>query len=209
MDVSKSRWFTVIGVCTLHWLILSALGNADSITRAKGEVSRRDFGSRASSIFIIQAQSPATLTIGSNPKFDLTTKQAGPFELASPMEKSSAADPTRFARDESATEDVAGFNRERFFDLDELDEPATGTSGFETALNDALPTTFEIIVLEFLINEMGVTVQITCIDGDCSNASIENLQALASIPFLPAMKNGSTVASRKVIQVLPLPRFGL
>ena len=207
--MSKSRWLTILGVCTLHWLILSELGNPDSIARAKGEFSGSHFGARASSTLIIQAQSPATLAIGSNPRFDLTTKQADAHELASPTKKSSDAGPKRFAPDDLAAGGVAGFNRERFFELDELDEPATGASGFETALNEALPTTFEVIVLEFLINEMGVTVQITCIDGDCSNASIENLQALASISFSPAMKYGVAVASRKVIQVLPLPRFGL
>ena len=100
-------------------------------------------------------------------------------------------------------------DRSRFLDAAELDQAAAAPTVFDQTLDKTLPTAFDLIVLEFLIDESGQTVQITCIDGDCSAQLVEKLQQLMVIPFSPAIKNGRPVASRKVIQISPTPTFGL
>ena len=101
------------------------------------------------------------------------------------------------------------FDRSRFLDAAELDQSAAAPMVFEQTLDKALPAAFDLIVLEFLIDESGQPVQLTCIDGDCSAQLVEKLQQLMVIPFSPAIKNGRPVASRKVIQISPTPTFGL
>ena len=101
------------------------------------------------------------------------------------------------------------FDRGRFLDAAELDQSAAAPTVFDQTLDKTLPTAVDLIVLEFLIDESGQTVQITCTDGDCSAQLVEKLQQLMVIPFSPAIKNGRPVASRKVIQISPTPTFGL
>lgn len=104
---------------------------------------------------------------------------------------------------------IPNLKLETFLDADALDEVATSTSAFELALTAALPGRFKSLVLEFLIDEKGRVVQASCIEGDCSADLVVKLQPLLAVPFGPAIKNGQSVASRKVIEVLPVPTFGL
>ena len=97
------------------------------------------------------------------------------------------------------------FNRDRFLNFEALDEAAIGTVEFESALNKALPRAFDKVVLEFLIDEHGAVVQLSCIEGDCSAALDDDIQPLLRVPFTPALKNGLPVASRKVLQISPAP----
>ena len=98
----------------------------------------------------------------------------------------------------------APVDRRRYLDFDALDQSAISSLEFEAALAKALPMKFEQIMLEFLIDETGRTVLVSCIEGDCSTTLAADFQQLLALPFEPALKNGQAVASRKIIQVLPL-----
>ena len=101
------------------------------------------------------------------------------------------------------------FDRSKFLDFDAVDQSAISTSEFEPTLTKVLPSRFESIVLELLIDENGRTVQVACIEGDCPAAADDGLEQLLVVPFSPAIRNGQPVASRKLIEILPTPTFGL
>jgi hypothetical protein len=101
------------------------------------------------------------------------------------------------------------FNRENFLDFDKLDSAAVSSAEFEDLLSNVLPRKFEFLVLELLIDEAGRTVQISCLDGECSQLLDEKLQELLPIAFVPAVKDRSAVPSRKVIHVAPTPNYQL
>ena len=100
-------------------------------------------------------------------------------------------------------------NQNIFLDADAVDETARPDVNFEVALSQRLPLRVESMVLEFWIDKEGVTVQVRCLEGACSDVVDATLIRLAELRFTPAIKNRAPVASRKVMQIDPLPTFGL
>ena len=96
-----------------------------------------------------------------------------------------------------------------FLDADAVDQTARPDDHFEILLGQRLPLRIESMVLEFWIDDEGITVQVQCLEGACNDATIVPLTKLAELRFAPAIKNGTPVASRKVMQIDPLPTFGL
>ena len=99
-------------------------------------------------------------------------------------------------------------NRNMFLNLEDLDEAAAHSESFEQALLKAMPAQYNSLLLEFLIDETGSVVEVSCIEGDCLDVINEQMQQLTGQSFVPALKNGQAVASRKVIQISPLPTSG-
>ena len=108
-----------------------------------------------------------------------------------------------------APDGLAWANRVKFLYADQVDMAAYLSDGFENALEQRLPLDVESIVLEFWISDDGSTVQVTCLEGACSDAVISSLGKLSELKFSPAIKDNQAVPSRKVIQIDPRPRFGM
>lgn len=208
--VSRIRWLLLAAVCSIHFgLIISFLNGGRSSKAASGSDSRL-------TVQIIKPQlqntEPQERTAQSKAPADPETakpppKITAPLPAIAKTGRKNAAAPA--SPETSNNEPPPFFNRDKFLDAGELDQSAAASKAFEDALDKALPSTFDSIVLEFLIDETGQTVQLNCIEGDCSASPTNWLQQLLAIPFTPAIKNGQPVASRKVIQFLPTPTFGL
>ena len=108
-----------------------------------------------------------------------------------------------------ALDGLAWTNRVKFLYSDQVDTTAYLSDGFENALEQRLPLDVESIMLEFWISDDGSTVQVTCLEGVCSDAVISSLGKLSELKFSPAIKDNQAVPSRKVIQIDPRPRFGM
>lgn len=100
-------------------------------------------------------------------------------------------------------------NLDTFLDADAVDQTARPDDNFEIALGQRLPLRIEPMVLEFWIDKDGMTVQVRCLEGACNDEAEASLTRLAELRFTPAVKDGAPVASRKVMQIDPLPTFGL
>lgn len=100
-------------------------------------------------------------------------------------------------------------NQNIFLDADAVDRTARPDENFETALGQRLPLRIESMVLEFWIDKDGITVQVRCLEGACNDEADTPLTRFAELRFTPAIKDGVPVASRKVMQIDPLPTFGL
>ena len=118
-------------------------------------------------------------------------------------------DPVRVSALPMAPDGLAWANRVKFLYADEVDTTAYLSDGFEIALEQSLPLDVESVMLEFWISDDGSTVQVTCLEGACSDAVISSLGKLSELKFSPAFKDNQAVASRKVIQIDPKPRFGM
>ena len=191
-------------VCAVHFSLISNFINAGSSAKpATTAAARLRLQVVESQSLVPQVRKQSVLQ---PPPAIPSEKPAAEPNAASADSNSSVGPPPP---DKSSNDPQPFFNRDRFLDAAELDQPAVVSIAFEGALDKSLPATFDLIVLEFLIDENGQTVQLTCIDGDCSGALQERLQQLALMLFTPATKNGQPVASKKVIQILPTPTFGL
>ncbi len=135
---------------------------------------------------------------------DSTSKVAEPSPPAANLNKSAGAQASPLTPISSVWA-----NRIKFLNANEVDKTAYLSDGFETALEQRLPLDVESIMLEFWIAEDGSTVQVTCLEGACSDAVISSLGKLTELKFSPAIKSKQAVASRKVIQIDPKPKFGL
>ena len=211
--MSRGRWLTFAGVCVVHMLLIGSFASSARFSAqpsGNAESSRLQIEERAVPVIVIQANaSPAWL-----PEPALTPPVESATQQPTPAKFPAQFPPTRQTAQTVRMEPLfpptlAIFDRDKFLDLEALDQAAVAFSQFELALTNALPASFEAIVLELLINESGRTVQITCIEGDCSDELQQQLAALMDVPFTPAMKNGETVASRKIIQALPASTYGL
>jgi hypothetical protein len=100
-------------------------------------------------------------------------------------------------------------NLDIFLDADAVDQTARPDENFEIALSQRLPLRVESMVLEFWIDKEGIAVQVRCLEGACNDMVEATLTKLAELRFTPATKNDAPVASRKVMQIDPLPTFGL
>ena len=205
--MGRIKWLLLAAVCGVHFaLIGSFLHGGRSGQPAKNSESRLI-------LQIVNTEPPEReestrpTAPPSLPPPAITTETAtSPPPPPANVDRKSDVSPKTAER--SNSEPFPFFNRNRFLDAGELDESATASKAFDDALDKALPARFDSIVLEFLIDENGQTVQLACIEGDCSAALLEKLQQLLAIPFAPATKNGQPVASRKLIEILPTPTFG-
>jgi hypothetical protein len=91
-----------------------------------------------------------------------------------------------------------------FFVAEFLDEVAAPNVDFTEILQRALPMDFQPFLLEFWIDQYGNTSRVVCIEGGCTDEVTVALGELPEITFRPALKDGLTVASRKLIQVDPV-----
>ncbi len=211
--LSLNRWLTFAAVCAAHILLVGSFANSARFSNqhsAKPSSFDLRIKDKSISVFVIQANAqpalplqsaalpPARATTQRNPRPELLT-QTTPPKQAEQTEQ--AEPPFRPA--------LAVLNKEKFLDFDALDQAAVAFSQFESALVNTLPASFEVIVLELFIDESGRTVQLACIEGDCTDELRYKLPDLMDVPFTPAMKNGESVASRKIIQLLPAPTYGL
>lgn len=96
-----------------------------------------------------------------------------------------------------------------FLDAQAVDKTADPIDGFEVALAQSLPLEVESVVLEFWIEKDGRTALVRCIEGGCNEAVQASLDKLIELRFNPAVKEGMSVPSRKVIQIDPRPTFGM
>lgn len=205
--VSRVWWLALVIVCAAHIILIS--GFSLTITPLGETFEQRDYST------LRLVETPPVVPI--LPK----KHQTAPMALASP----SQASPTQIQADAVRDKEMAlkrsgeaeqpaslllpYFNPQRFINVEDLDVPAVGTSVLEDMLSNVLPARFGFVVLELLIDETGRTVQVACIEGECSEILNEKLQALLAAPFIPALRGGHAVASRKVIHVLPVPTNGL
>lgn len=113
--------------------------------------------------------------------------------------------PTGNGSDPNETEGRQHPKAEDFFSPDEVDETANPVGNFEETLRQGLPLYVHGLVVEFWIDSMGNTVQVRCVEGDCSDAMTAGLEQLLASLFQPAVKNGLAVPSRKLIQIDPSP----
>ena len=206
----RSIWLLIGLVSSSHLVLLATFFNGGLRDRSSNSPAPRlslqivDVRSRVAAIPEIATPVPHSEPI--QPPREPLEKLTGQLAEIKPA-KTIEATPDSSA--DSNTPLSPFLDRSRFLDAAELDQSAATSNMFDPTLDQTLPATFDLIVLEFLIDETGQTVQLTCIDGDCSSAVIEKLQRLIVIPFTPATKNGRPVASRKVIQISPTPTFGL
>lgn len=100
-------------------------------------------------------------------------------------------------------------SRTYFLDTDAVDVTAEPTDDFDLVLARLLPLNVETVVIEFWIEKDGRIVDVRCLEGACTSDVIASLPKLAELVFKPAIKNGETVANRKVIQIDPKPSPGL
>lgn len=208
--MGQIRWLLLAAVCAVHFaLIVGFLHAGRSGQSAENPTPKL-------SLQIVNTQPTDRNESASVPAPPSLPKPALPTEKATittsapanANKKSDVSPETSENSEKSNSEPFPFFNRNRFLDAGDLDQSAVASKAFESALDKALPDKFESVVLEFLIDEAGQTVQLTCIEGNCSAELSEKLQQLVAIPFTPATKNGQPVASRKVIEIFPTPTFG-
>lgn len=193
-------------VCAIHFSLISSFFNAGrSGPPASGLIVKL----RSQ---VIETQPPVSqfqerlTSQPSPPTAKPSEKPTAPPSAASADNRSNVAPSTP---EKSSSDPLTFFNRDRFLDAGDLDQSAAASKAFEDVLDKSLPARFDLIVLEFLIDESGQTVQLMCLDGDCSSELTVELQQLMTLPFVPAIKNGKPVASRKIIQISPTLTFGL
>ncbi len=206
----RSTWLFSGLVAAIHLILLGSFSEAGS-----GATLSAGKSVRSTVQVIYQLAAAANLQIGNAPA---PTEQAA---VQQPMQHNngthSKKTPSPVATDASSemreakpgSDAVLAFKPEIFLDLQALDEAARTSSAFESVLASALPARFEHIVLEFFIDETGRIVKVFCVEGDCSADLPDKLMPQLAVPFTPALKDGQTVASRKVIEVLPLLTLGL
>ena len=200
--MSPVRWLVLPTVCAAHFALLIGFSNGNSKYSAKKTdsmivrvVESIALNSNIQKIAVSSPQRPSLVN----------TALATPVQFeAKPDEKIGQEQAAQTSRLFPPV-----FKSDKFINVEDLDVPAVGASELETVMNQTLPTRFDFVVLEFLIDEAGRTVQVACIEGDCSESLKYKIQALLAVPFEPALKNGQAVASRKVIYVLPVPTYGL
>ena len=197
--MSKTRWQILAAVCAAHGLLVgSFLSDSRSAVPAVGSVER---------LYVQLIKTPALQPYTHPVNAAQVPSRLNPL---APLPQVNAAVPQGHQRQETTQKpDAVTPTHDKFLDLEALDEPAVSSSDFEAALSQALPGRFEKVVLELFIDEAGRTVQVSCVEGDCSEALAEKLKRLLAVPFIPALKNGQTVASRKVLQISPIPTLGL
>ena len=204
--MSRFKWlgFLLCIVCAVHFAAIGILFSQSRLLDSPLE-------NNANLRLLIDARVvSASIDVQKN-----VVEEAPPITAAVPslLETPSPAlvEPERNVQTERVSEPASflQLGRDKFFDLEALDTAAVGSDEFDLALDNVLPAKFEFLVLEFLIDESGRTVQISCIDGECTQVLGDKLQELLAIPFVPALKKGQPVPSRKVIQILPVPNLAL
>ena len=205
--MSGIKWPLMAAVCAAHLMLISVF----SAVGGAGSTGPKNTGSQVRPLALTVVQSGPPITNTSTALLPPAPEAVAPVrKLRSPLpdkaRDQTAASPSAPSTGLALT---AGPDKAKFLDADALDETALESSLFNTALNDALPSRFELIVLELLIDETGRTVSALCIEGDCNDAVARRLQPLLTVPFTPAQKDGQAVSSRKVLQILPLPKLGL
>lgn len=201
--MSNSKWPLLAAVCAAHVVLISLFSATGSSGSARQEIQT----------FQVRLREPPQLE-NAPVDVDVSTRQSEiPHEGFKPKRPVPSLAPNQLGDPQTATSSVLSMkalsNKARFLDVDEVDAPALATTQFEGALDQALPSRFELIVLELLIDEAGRTVSALCIGGDCGEALAQRLQLLLVVPFAPAQKDGIAVASRKIIQISPLPDLRL
>lgn len=159
------------------------------------------------------SKTPSSVILGSVSLFSantVATKAVSTNELLPAIAKK----PENFASREKLETPDSSYglrlkNLDTFLDADAVDQTARPDENFEIALGQRLPLRVEPMVLEFWIDKEGITVRVQCLEGACNDAADTFLTKLAELRFAPAVKDGAPVASRKVMQIDPLPTFGL
>lgn len=90
-----------------------------------------------------------------------------------------------------------------------VDKTAQPEDGFDTALQQSAPLFFSELEIELWIDSEGQVVKVLCAGADCSQTAATELQRLIGQRFKPAEKDGMPVASKKRLQLEPVPTFGL
>lgn len=203
--VNRNIWPLLGLVCAVHFFLLQAFLNADARTRS---LAAKRTGL---SLALIEPSQPTLVPSkkAESPKSQASPALAEQKALSNPATRQSPELTQPLQQSVESKVVGSAIDRSKFLDFDALDQSAIATDEFELTLNKLLPTKFDSIVLELLIDETGRTVQVACIAGDCLTATHDGLQQLLSVPFLPAVKDGQAVASRKVIEILPTLTLGL
>lgn len=202
--MGRIKWLLLAAVCGAHFALIGSFLHAGR----SGQPTENSESRLTLQIVIPQPPEPQKRTAQPILPAPALPPEKSPSSPPAAANVDRKIDVIPETSDKSSSEPSPFFNRERFLDAGELDQSAVASKAFEDALDKTLPARFDSIVLEFLIDENGETVQLNCIEGDCSAALSERLQQLMLIPFTPASKNGQPVASRKVIEVFPTPTLG-
>lgn len=136
--------------------------------------------------------------------------QAAPKQAPSPAINAPVFDiPTAASPNDGSAPMPTDFPPEQFLTAEDLDQTATAPESFSAALGQSLPLAFTAVEIEFWIDATGRTVQVVCVDENCTTSISENLHQLLSLVFSPAIKNNFPVSSRKRVLIEPAPTFGL
>lgn len=204
--MSRVKWLLFAAVCAGHFSLIAAFskdGRSGKVTSSP----KLTFSFRMTNAQPEMVEHTKATAIRS--KIEPLKSSKSDVIAATSAESDQGQDSISTVVAGSAADSLHLFNHDRFLDAIDLDKSAVAGNGFEDALGKSLPSQFDSVVLELLIDDNGQPVQVMCIEGDCSTELSDKLQLLLAIPFVPAIKNGQAVASRKLIQVLPTPTFGL
>ena len=86
-------------------------------------------------------------------------------------------------------------------------ETAVGELALAEVLHARLPYLANLVTLEFLIDQDGLTKQVNCLDDSCSDLVLASLDTLLGLKFLPLPGGAQSAEFRKVIEVEPALRF--
>ena len=88
-----------------------------------------------------------------------------------------------------------------FLTLDQIDQSAEPLSDLGVTLGRIFPLFSGLVVLELWIDDQGRVLHVVVLQGRSLNSDSFDFVELLETPFKPAIKNGQTVASRKVIEI--------
>jgi hypothetical protein len=93
-------------------------------------------------------------------------------------------------------------NREHEYLLaGDLDETAMPSEDLGTVLARIFPVLSGLIVLDLWIDATGQVVRVDLVQGRTLLREVDAMQPLLEVKFQPAIKNGQSVASRKLIEI--------
>lgn len=101
------------------------------------------------------------------------------------------------------TEKLPSLTLDGFWEVSEVDSPASPIDDFGDALQQRLPPILVPVVIEFWISQDGATVQAACFERNCPASVTDRLGDLLDLRFQPAIKSGLAVSSRKLVQIEP------
>lgn len=191
------RGFLFGTVVLAHMAVIFGIGSSLSGATLKPEsyssVLKVQF---ASFVVVAQPQAPRTV------QTPATSARIDPQAGRRPAEDAfTTPPPTSKGSDSNETEERQHLKPEEFFSADEVDETANPLGNFEETLRQGLPLYVHGLVIEFWIDSSGNTLQVRCVEGDCSEAMAPGLDLLLASLFEAAVKDGMAVPSRKLIQI--------